>query len=761
MQRFLSVAFLLLIGVTHPSSTLASRASITGLVRDAETAGLLPGSVVEVADCARATATDSTGRYLLGDLAPGSHEITVRRIGYAPRSFEALVPETGSLEINVALTPEPIRMAAQEVRAPVLVRGADGGETRAFPDRESSMTAVRNHPLSSEPDVLPALGGGEVVLDPESPNGMHVRGGSADQTAYRLDGIPLLSPYHAAGIASALNPDALSQVALESTAPALASSHALAGTVDATTRAPGAQLRTQGSVSTTQARVTLDGPLGAGGAGYVVSLRTGLQDALAPRDEASYIDNRTADGLAKIEAPAWGGRLSVLGYDNGNELGSAITANSEETTGGDPGRNAFAWHSRSLGAAWSRAFTRTAVYVRGYAVTGDAEASWAALVGRLDMTAVRRDRGFVAGAERISTWGTSAGEVRIESISTSYRVDSDSTAAPVLQMAARTPVATLSGWQSFAAAPDVDLTLSAALATTRGAWHASPGAEVRWRPRSAVTLTGRYARAHQFAQSLRNAESVVGTMFPVDLYIGAGAPRVPVARSDLGLIAAEYRPRTSLRCGIQAYARAADGLVLVALRESEPFATGQFEIGSGTARGIAADVALSAARYGIVLSYGYQEVRLASAETSYVPQHGARHLVEGGVTALVTPSLSARVGAMAALGRRTTTAAGGLEWEACNLLDFGCEFAGHPHYDGAALGAARLPLYTRVDLGVRKHWQLEIGARDVQLAVFGTVTNLLGRKNTMTYVRDGAGGDPVEIEMRPPSPLVVGLDWRF
>jgi len=53
-----------------------------------------------------------------------------------------------------------------------------------------------------------------------------------------------------------------------------------------------------------------------------------------------------------------------------------------------------------------------------------------------------------------------------------------------------------------------------------------------------------YARTHQFAQSLRNPESVVGSVFPVDLYMGAAAPGMPVAQSDQGVIAQRFgRPR--------------------------------------------------------------------------------------------------------------------------------------------------------------------------------------------------------------------------
>jgi hypothetical protein len=742
-----------------PRAAHADQATIAGLVRDAETAGFLTGAVVALPDLDRATVTDPDGRYVLREIPPGPHHITVRRMGYAPRSLHALVPRDGQLEINVALTLEPIRMEAQEVRAPVILRGVDGGETREFPDRECSATAVRNHPLLSEPDVFQALGGGEVVLNPESPNGVHVRGGAADQTAYLLDGIPVFNPYHAAGVASAWNPDALSHLSLESSAPALASPHALAGTIEAVTRAPGTSFHTQGSLSTTQGRLTLDGPLGAGGAGYLVSLRSGLHDAIAPKDEASYLTGETLDWLAKLETPAWGGRLRLLGYDNGNEFSAADSAGAGDASG-TPRRNVFSWHSRSVGAEWRRTFAETAVEVRGWKATGDAGAAWTAQAARLDMAAVRRDLGFAASFERRSARATTGGEIRIENITTSYRIESDSANAD-WAVSASTPVATLLARQTWVIPARTELTVSAALATTRDEWHAGPGAEIRWRPSEQLTFTGRYARSHQFAQSLRNAESVVGNVFPVDLYLGAGAPGVPVAQSDLGLFAAEYRPWAGVRCGLQAYERRSEGLLLVALRGGEPFSTGKFAVGSGTAHGISLDVAASTARVGVMASYGFQRVRLAADAASYVPEHGARHLLEGGVTVFPTATLSLRLGAAAALGRRTTTASGGLEWEACNLLDYGCEFAGNPHYGGEPLGGTALPAYSRVDLGVRKHWHLELGGRDAQIALFGAATNILGRRNIMTYVRDPETGAPVEIEMRPPSPLVIGLDWRF
>src|SRR5439155_22640364 len=104
---------------------------------------------------------------------------------------------------------------------------------------------------------------------------------------------------------------------------------------------------------------------------------------------------------------------------------------------------------------------------------------------------------------------------------------------------------------------------------------------------------------------------------------------------------------------------------------------------------------------------------------------------------------------------------GGFEWEACNLLDQGCEFGGSPHTGGQPLGETALPPYFRVDLGVRKQWRFDVRGNDASITLFGTVTNIFSRRNVLTYARNPSTGRLAEIEMRPLSPLVVGLDWRF
>jgi len=737
----------------------ATQATVVGTVRDVETSQPLAGAVVALADLDhRATATDESGRYGLRQVPPGEHQITVRFIGYAQHSLHALVPREGELTINFWLRSEPVRIQAIDVRAPAIARA---GDTAEFPDREISVDAVRNHPLLAEPDVFEALGGGEVFLRPESPSGVNVRGSASDQTAYLLDGIPVFNPFHAGGMSSGWNPDALSRLHLSATAPLLAYPHSLSGAIEAVTRAPGDRLRAQGSVSTIQSRLTFDAPLGTDGAGYLVSLRSGLPDGIAPRQEASYLRGETGDWLAKLEAPVLGGRVQLLGYGNENDLNTAAAVSTDDGTAQDARRNVFEWYSRSLGARWRRVFSGTAVNVLGWSAAGEEGSIWSARAGWVDMAAARRDQGLLAAVEHSSPRTTTAAELRLEESRTSYRVQPDSAGGPSWRLTAITPVATALARHSRMLNRQIEFKLGAALAAIRGEMRFGPDAQLAWHPSKELTLSGSYARTHQFAQSLRNPESVVGNVFPVDIYLGAGASGVPVARCEQDVIAADFRPRRGLRFALQAYERRSDGLVLVAPRDGEPFATGPFAIGSGVSRGVSADAAVNATRYGIVARYGYQRVRLTYGDLSYTPENSAMHLLEGGVTAFPSATTSIRLGATAAMGRRTTAISDGFEWEAFNLLDKGSEFGGSPHYDGEQLGATALPAYLRVDLGLRKQWHVGVGANHATVALFATVTNILGRKNILTYARDPSTGELFGIEMRPRAPLVVGLDWGF
>ncbi len=740
----------------------ASQAAVAGTIRDGESWAPLADAVVTLTDLDLVALTDSAGRYRLSVVPAGPQHLSVKRIGYSPRTIHALVPGQGELEIDLSLHLVPLQLPTIVVRSTVAIRGLESEDSTPFPDRGIAAAALRNHPLLAEPDGFLALGGGEVAISPEAPSGVHVRGGASDQTAYLLDGIPVFSPYHAAGTFSAWNPDALDRLQVISGSPSLAPPDALSGVVAAATRAPGSEIRVQGTLSTSHGRVTLDGPLGASGAGFLLSARSGFPGVVAPGDP-SYLRGRTRDLLAKVEAPALGGQLRFLGYDSGNKLDAVtLTARPDSVV---PGRlrNGFDWHSRSVGVEWSRSVgDGFALRIQGWNAQGEAEAAWHPTEGSsLGLESDREDQGLLAAVERnVAGQFTGAG-IRVQRSRTSYRVAAHAGSGIGTSLDARTPTAAVFARHRRPVA--LGLTADVALSATSAARDVYLGsqAELRWRPSRVASLSASYARSHQFSQSLRNSESVVGGIFPADLFLGAGSPDVPVARSDRAVVGAELLAGAGVRVGAQMYASEFHGLLLVAPRAGTPFASGGFVTGAGRARGLSLDAAVSGARYGVTASYGWQRVRLAYGDSSYAPGYGTSHLIETGVIVFPTPTTSVRLGLAGALGRRGTGVLGVFEWESCNLFDQGCEFAGSPTHDTNRLGGTRLPSYLRLDLGLRKHWHLELAGRDFELALFGTMTNLLGRRNVLAVATDPVTGKRSEIEMRPRAPLVVGLDWRF
>ena len=732
----------------------AMQGTVAGRIYDTETSQPVAGAVVALPGLNRTVAADDSGRYVLQGVPPGSHTITVHFIGYAESSLEALVPESGSLQIDFGLLPEPVPIHSMDVHAPILIPGLDVADAGAFPDRAVTSTALRHDPLLAEPDALQALDGGEISARPESPSGLNLRGGASDQTVYLIDGIPIVNPYHAAGMASGWNPDALARLQVASATPLESNPNALAGTVEATTRAPGDRIRAQGSTSTTQSRITLDGPLGP--AGYLVSMRSGLPDGIAPKNESSYIRGDTGDWLAKLESPVLGGRAQVLGYGNENDLNGVVTVTPENGPV-DPRRNTFEWNGQSLGARWVRTLGTGTLRVQGWRADGNVGSRWAAQTGPLQMGSTRRDEGVLISMDRAGTTAM----IRYERSRTSYAIASDSAAGPSWRIESDAPIATALARHRRDLGRAFQAILGTSLTEARDRFYLGPNAQLLWKPTTRIDVSGSYARTHQLTQSLRNPESVVGNLFPADLSLLTWGA-VPVARSQLGVFALSYRPREGLKFGAQAYARRSRDLLLIAPVEGEPFATtGDFAVGSATSHGLSADAAWSSRRCGLVASYAFQENQVHYAGERYVPDSGARHVLQGGAIVFPTRTTSVRLSLAAALGRRATAVTNGFEWEATNIVDRGSEFGGSPYYTLDALSGTAMPGYYRLDVGIRKEWHLGVAGRDATLAFFGTATNVLGRRNFLTYAPDADTGRTTGIEMRPRAPLVVGLDWGF
>lgn len=714
------------------------QASVQGRITDARTGEPIAGVVVILPDLQRAVIADAAGAYALRAVPPGPQHVTIRRLGYEERTLHAFVPRTGTLRLDVALNAQPIEIAGLEVRPLPAVRGL---ETEVAPSADDVLTlaALRNHPLLAEPDALRGLSGGVIYVRPETAGGLHIRGGESHHTSYLLDDLPVLNPYHGAGISGSWNPDILSHVEVFTTLPASALPDALSGAVIGRTRAPSVTHGASGSVSTTQARIAVYGPLGHG-AGYLFGIRTGFPDVFAPHGEGSYVRGESGDAFIKATAPLLGGTVTSRFYESENELSALAVANSSDAS---VGRNQFEWTSQSTGLSWERPFAgkrlRTSLW--------DARTVAAVRWGGEPMWSGRRD---VGAAAEVSSAAWTYG-LRWTRIATRYET-------PGLRMRQHLPIAAAHADHHDEISRAVSWSAGTTLEVAQGGWRLSPRAQLRYQSSNEFRVTAAYARTRQYVQSLRSPESVASHLFPADLFIASVDP-VPVSRADQLVLLADLTPRPGLRLRGQLYRRWLHQLMLPALGSTRPFAAQQPDVGSGSAAGLAFDGAYATKGYALVAAWHLQSVTMQAESADYTPQQGIRHLVDAGVTLFPTSTLVLKAGVSAGAGRPATPLVGDLEWESCNLLDGGCEFGGTPSQATDELGQAALPSYVRLDLGIRKHWHLSVRGRDVAPAAFASITNVFGHRNVLAVGESAVGG--VTVTMRPRALLLLGLDWRY
>ena len=124
----------------------AGPASVAGVVRRSDTGAAVAGAIVSVAQLERTARASADGRYLLPDIPAGPWHLTIRAIGYAPRTLHALVPRAGRLELDMTLVPVPYRLATVQIRPAIARRGSDAGGPVEFPDRSVTIGAVAAHP---------------------------------------------------------------------------------------------------------------------------------------------------------------------------------------------------------------------------------------------------------------------------------------------------------------------------------------------------------------------------------------------------------------------------------------------------------------------------------------------------------------------------------------------------------------------------------------------------------------------------------------
>lgn len=310
----------------EPTEAVADSSVLEGVVYGRFQGGVrpLPFAVVEVSagGALRRTVADSLGAFRLEALPAGQVRLTAQHPAHRAVWIGAFLRPGRTLTVDLELQASPLRLGGVDV-------STDGrGEIRDIDPEERSVPpadpTVEVRLLEVGPGIAQSgmLGAVQSLpgQDPADPSDvLFMRGSTTELKLVLLDGVPVFTPFHVAGLMRSFEPSVLSSADLLVGGAPARYDGGLTHILDLTTRrARRDRIHAAGSVDMMTASGALEVPLGER-AGALVSAR-GLHDlGQAPLGGERPYGYR--DVLASIDGePADGHHLAVTAFDNSESV---------------------------------------------------------------------------------------------------------------------------------------------------------------------------------------------------------------------------------------------------------------------------------------------------------------------------------------------------------------------------------------------------------------------------------------------------------
>ncbi len=318
----------------------------------------LPGAFIEVWQGGRAERmiTDDRGRYRIEGLRPGEAVLRVHHLAAEPHRIDLTLPSSGTMEVDILLERRLISLPEVHARAirSEPVRPLEGSP---FTQADPRHPAVRLRVMESSSGIVESglaqhrteLSPGEEERPPE--HALFMRGSTVDSRMVLLDGVPILTPFHLAGLVPSFDPRALGSAEVFLGGAPSRYEGGLSYILDVESRAA--------QPDEPRLEVALDGLALRGGASIAHSDRGGLavtarsfhgaQAALTPTSVLPY---SFEDLLVRSDLEmGWAGELRMTYFRN-REGVVLETGGPEGALEGERTR----WGNQALSTRWSRTF---------------------------------------------------------------------------------------------------------------------------------------------------------------------------------------------------------------------------------------------------------------------------------------------------------------------------------------------------------------------------------------------------------------------
>ncbi|MHB1193249.1 MAG: TonB-dependent receptor [Longimicrobiales bacterium] len=699
-----------------------------------------------------AVLADSTGAYLLRGVPGGALQVRASHPGHDPVTVDVIVPAGAPFVVDLELRVRPVALRSLDVTTDVRIPDPDRRELEAEMEARLSAAALEIGSGAVDAglaDAVRAFAGNDPA---DASDVLFMRGSTTDLKLVLLDGAPVYTPFHVAGLLKSFEPAVLGRADLYVGGAPARYDGGLTYILDLRTRRPrrdGPHL--SASVDLISASMALDAPLGAQ-AGVVASARSLHSFAEAPLGASPY---GYRDVLVGVEAePARGHLVRATGFWNREsvvlDLPSAVgVAAAAAASAPDQAW----WSNRAASASWSgktgSLFLEAMVAASAYDATLPLQPSSAPGVAKpaalLASASTQRMRAGVEGARPVEGGMIRAG-LSVESLDADYAADP--LGAGSIASAAASASTAVGAYLDASRQLGPEVTLRAGLRADHfsgdGPPRFAPRASLVWRvgPQALVTVaTGRY---HQTARA--NDVTVEQSLTEVVQDRAVARTLLPVATADHVVVSLDQTLGQAVRLGLAGFWKGYRGL------RADP---DEEVLSSGVDLRIQRRGERSTAWLGYGLSWYWSGSDLSGTSSNFTGRQ------------LLTSGLSGTLGSR--FGAEVQVAYGaGLPYTSVPFRD--ADSAEAPLSLGAAKGQLDQspPLtggldedFLRVDLEVHAAFRTSWLGRDGSLRPYVRILNALDRRDALFYAFQPWRSDALTPLAQRPLVPVVGLSWAF
>lgn len=573
-----AIALVLMRATAFAQST--ETGSVRGVVVDAATQ--LPiRATVTISPGMHVTRGDSAGRFMITEIAAGPITVVATAFGHRSTRVQIQLQRGETADVKLAMN------SVSQALVGMLITAVRSNESQQAAAPAGAATASMSRrelntvPAVGETDVLRAaslLPG--IAARNDFWAGFNIRGGESDQTQVRLDGLPVISPFHLGGLFSTFIADAVQNVDARVGALPASYSGRLSGVLDVTS-AEETRNGFHGSVDVTA--ISTSAKVGgvfpglfvhAPGSWNVAARRTyvdRLSDVVKGRGSFPYhFQDVQLHGATLARG---GGTLAVTAYAGSDLLNpSGKNGGTVLTDSGTAFR--FTWGNRLAGATFTQPLGASAEYVQRLSytrfVTSYAdEDDGAKLFNTISEFRFSGDITRRFGRSSAGSWLTASAGYELARIRTRYDEEisaraADETFGTTLAIddtliTQRALARSLFGEVLWTPAPrfSVRAGIRSDIVSRAEPIDVAPRISAKFRVNDRLSFNGAWGRYAQWTHAVRNEDLPLRI---VDIWFVSDSS-VPISRGEERVIGGEYWPNPDNLIRLSLYSKQFDDLV--------------------------------------------------------------------------------------------------------------------------------------------------------------------------------------------------------